>query len=83
MASSLDDGRAISRMQATVLAMERDRPRDAAGRRVQVVPRPDRPERRRVSFDDVVVVVCFFALIGIVLVGAVVTLLAWITAISR
>jgi hypothetical protein len=69
MASSLDDGRATSRVQATVLSMQRDRVWDSATRRVRVVPRPDRPGKRRISFDDVVVAICFLALIGIVVIA--------------
>jgi hypothetical protein len=67
-------------MQATVLRMPRDRVGRSATRRGQVVPRPDGPGNRRTSFDDVVVVLCFFALIGIGVVGGVVILLAWVAA---
>jgi hypothetical protein len=67
-------------MQATVRSMQRDRAGDSAARRVLVVPRPDGPGKRRPSFDDVVVVVCFFALIGIVVLGGALMLLSWVTA---
>ena len=67
-------------MQATVLSMQRDRVGDSDTRRVRGVPRPDGPGKRRISFDDVVVVVCFLALIGIVVLGGAMMLLSWVTA---
>jgi hypothetical protein len=67
-------------MQATVLRMPRDRVGRSVTRRGQVVPRPDRPGNRRTSFDDVVVVLCFLALIGIGVAGGVMILLAWVAA---
>jgi len=45
-----------------------------------MVPRPGGPGNSRTSFDDVVVVVCFLALIGIVVLGGVVMLLFSVTA---
>ena len=67
-------------MQATVPRMQRDRVWTSATRRGRVAPRPDGPGKRRVSFDDVVIVLCFLALIGIVVVGGVVMLLSWVSA---
>jgi hypothetical protein len=81
MASSLTGGRASPRMQATVLRMPRDGVGRSATPRGQVVSGPDGPGNRRTSFDDVVVVLCLFALIGLGVVGGVVILLAWVTAI--
>jgi hypothetical protein len=81
MASSLADGHATSGMQETVLSMQRDRVWNLATRRTRVAPRPDGSGKRRPSFDDVVVVVCFLALIGIVVIGGVVMLLSWVVAI--
>jgi hypothetical protein len=66
-------------MHATVPNMQRDLAWNSATRRGRVVPRPDGPGKRRISFDDVVVVLCFLALIGIVVVGGVVMLLSWVT----
>jgi hypothetical protein len=80
MASSLAGGHATRPSQATVPSMQRDRVWDSASRRGRVVPRPDGPDKRRISLDDVVVVLCFLALIGIVVVGGVVMLLAWVVA---
>jgi hypothetical protein len=80
MASSLPGGRASPRMQEPVLRLQRDRVGRSATRRGQVVPRSDGPGNRRTSFDDLVVVLCFLALIGIVIVGGVVMLLAWVAA---
>src|SRR5918995_6990407 len=80
MASSLAGGHATARMQATVPSLQRDRVWNSATRHDRVVPRPDGPGKRRISFDDVVVVLCFFALIGIVLVGGEVMLLSWVAA---
>jgi len=77
MASRLPGGHAS---QATVLSMQRDRVGDWATRRGRAVPGPDGSRKRRISFDDVVVVLCFLALIGIVVVGGVVMLLAWVAA---
>jgi hypothetical protein len=45
-----------------------------------MVPRRDPPGKGSISFDDVVVVVCFLALIGIVIIGGVLMLLFSITA---
>jgi hypothetical protein len=67
-------------MQAPMLHLQRDRVGRSATRRGQVVPRPDGPGNRRTSFDDVVVVLSFLALIGIAIVGGVVMLLAWVAA---
>jgi hypothetical protein len=49
-------------------------------RRVLVAARPDGPGERRPSFGDVIVVVCFLAIIGIVVIGGVVMLFSWVTA---
>jgi hypothetical protein len=67
-------------MRATVLSMQRDRVWNPATRRGRVAPRLDGPGERRHSFDDVIVVVCFLALIGIVVIGGTVMLLSWVTA---
>jgi hypothetical protein len=80
MASSLAGGHGTPPSQATVPSMQRNRVRDSATRRGRVVPRPDVPGKRRISLDDVVVVLCFLELIGIVVVGGVVMLLAWVVA---
>jgi hypothetical protein len=67
-------------MQEPVLRLQRDRVGRSATRRGQVVPRSDGAGNHRISFDDLVVVLCFLALIGIVIVGGVVMLLAWVAA---
>jgi hypothetical protein len=67
-------------MQEPVLRLQRDRVGRSATRRGQVVPRSDGAGNRRISFDDLVVVLCFLALIGTVIVGGVVMLLAWVAA---
>jgi hypothetical protein len=67
-------------MKTTVASLQRDRVGNSATHRGRLVPRPDGPGKRRISFDDAVVVFCFLALIGIVLVGGVVMLLAWVAA---
>jgi hypothetical protein len=80
MASSLAGGHTTPRMQAPVLSIQRDRVWNSATRRVRVAPRPDGLRKRRTSFDDVIVVVCFLVLIGIVVIGGAVMLLSWVTA---
>jgi hypothetical protein len=75
MASGLDDR---FRMHARVLRMQRDGVWNSATRRVEVVARPDRPSKSRISLDDVVVVVCFLSLIGIVVICGAVMLLSWV-----
>ena len=67
-------------MRETVLSMQGNRARDSAPRATRGVPSPDGARKRRTSFDDIVVVVCFLALIGIVVLGGALTLLSWITA---
>jgi hypothetical protein len=68
-------------MQVTVLSMQRDRVWDSATRRVRAVPSPDGSRgKRRTSFDEVFVVVCFLALIAVVVLGGAVMLLSWVTA---
>jgi hypothetical protein len=53
---------------------------DSATRRVRVVLGGDGPGKRRRSFDDVVVLVCFLALIGVAVLGGALMLLSWVTA---
>jgi hypothetical protein len=53
---------------------------DSATHRVRVVPRPDHPGERRISLDDVIVAVCFLALISLVLIGGPLMLLSRVTA---
>jgi hypothetical protein len=61
--------------------MQRDRVWDSATRRVRAVPSSDGGRgKRRTSFDEVVVVVCFLALIAVVVLGGAVMLLSWVTA---
>ena len=60
--------------------MERDRAWDSATRAAREVPRPDGAGKRRTTFDGIAVVVCFLVLIGIVVLGGALMLLAWITA---
>src|SRR5437870_1659526 len=67
------------RMRASVLRMQRDRAWDAP-RGAREATRPDRAGKGRTSFDDVAVVVCFLALIGIAVLGGALMLLSWITA---
>ena len=81
MASGLAGGHITPRMQVTVLSMQRDRVWDSATRRVRAVPSPDGSRgKRRTSFDEVFVVVCFLALIALVVLGGAVMLLSWVTA---
>lgn len=80
MASGLAGGHATPRIQAPVLNTQRDRVWNSTTRPVRVVPGPDGPGKRRLSADDVAVVVCFLALIVIVVLGGVVMLLSWVTA---
>jgi hypothetical protein len=62
-----------------VVSVQRDRAWISASRLVRAVSRTERPRERRTSFYDVVVVVCFLALIGIATLGGVVMLLSWVT----
>lgn len=72
MASGVASEHPMARMRTTVLSMQADR--DSAPRAVRELP------RRRTSFDDIAVVVCFLVLIGIVVLGGALMLLSWITA---
>ena len=54
---------------------------NSAARRVRPVSIPDGARgKRRTSFDEVFVVVCFLALIALVVLGGAVMLLSWVTA---
>jgi hypothetical protein len=79
MVSSLGGGQAEPRMQAPVRSVQRDRPWHAATRRGRAGPEPQGPSKRRVSFADVVVVVCFLVLVAMAVVGGVTMLLSWVT----
>jgi hypothetical protein len=63
-----------------VVSVQRDRPWNSASRLVREITRTERPRERRTSFYDVVVLVCFLALIGIATLGGVVMLLSWVAA---
>jgi hypothetical protein len=60
--------------------MQRDRVLDLATRGIRDVPTRDGAEKSRTVFGDVVVVVCFVALIGVAVLGGAMMLLSWITA---
>jgi hypothetical protein len=60
--------------------METDRAWNSATRRARAASRPRGPGKRRPSFEDVLVVVCFLALIGIAAIGGAVIFLSWVTA---
>jgi hypothetical protein len=53
---------------------------DSATRGARSVSRPDRASKGRTSFDEIAVVVCFVALIAVVVLGGALMLLSWITA---
>ena len=81
MASSLTCGQAALRMQATVPNMQRERVWNSVTRRsVRVVHGSDGAGSRRTALDDGVPVVCFLALVGVVVVGGLLMLFAWVTA---
>src|SRR5262245_45074408 len=80
MVSSVAGEYRMSRTQATVLTMQRERARDWLSRHVREVPKPDGAGKRRGYFDDVTVVVWVVALIGIVVLCGAVILLALISA---
>jgi hypothetical protein len=80
MASGLTGEHPISRMQATVLRMQRERARDSVTRRVRERPKPGDAGKRRRHFDDVAVVVWVVALIGIVVLCGAVMVLSLISA---
>ena len=60
--------------------MQRDRAWNSAARGAREVAGPDGVVKRRTSFDDIAVVICFLALIGIVVLGGALMLLSWIAA---
>jgi hypothetical protein len=66
-------------MQTTVARVQRDHASSSRASLVRGTPRTEDPRSRRTSFYDVVIVVCFLALIGIAALGGVVMLLSWVT----
>jgi hypothetical protein len=65
-----------------VVSVQRDRAWTSASRLVRATSRTEAPRERRTSvyFYDVVVVLCFLALIVIATLGGVLMLLSWVTA---
>ena len=73
----------MSRVQTTVLAPRRDQASDTATRHIAEVPTRESSERGRSSFHnvyDVIVVVCFLALLALVVFGGAVMFLSRVTA---
>src|SRR5262245_19812058 len=67
MASSLAGGQSTPPRQATVPRVQSAW--DASTHRVRAGPSPDHRGERRTSLNDIIVAVCFLALIGLVLIG--------------
>src|SRR5215470_7450715 len=80
MASSVAGEYPMSRMQATVFTMQRERARGWVRRHVREVSKPDGAGKRRRYFDDVAVIVWVVALIGIVMLCGAVIVLGLISA---
>src|SRR5262249_42571907 len=78
MASSVPGEPSPSRVQATILGMQRER--DWAPRRVREIARPEGAGKRRSYLDDVAVAVWGVALIGIVLLASALLVLSVISA---
>src|SRR5262245_46959665 len=67
-------------MQATARSVRRDQVWASATPGSREVPSPDGAAKGHTSFDDVVIVLSFLALIAIVVFGSAVMLLSWMSA---
>jgi hypothetical protein len=82
MASRLAGGHATPQVQSTPPSVQRDRAWNSLPPRVRVVTKTGGQAYDRGSFVDVVVLVCLLALVGTVVLGALVMLLSWFGALS-
>jgi hypothetical protein len=80
MASNAVGSHPTPQMRATVRRMHRDPPWESATRSDQKLRRPDGPEKRQLRLNEVAVVVCLLALIGVSILGGALMLLSWMTA---
>jgi hypothetical protein len=80
MASGVVWGQATFRMLGTVAMLQRDQLWNSVARRRQRVAAGSEGVRRRhVAFGDGILVVCLFALGGLLLLGSLLMLLSWVT----
>jgi len=80
MASGVVWGQATFRMLGTVAMLQRDHVWNSGTRRRQRVAAGSGGVRRRhLAFGDGILVVCLFALGGLLLLGSVLMLLSWVT----
>jgi hypothetical protein len=78
MALGLAWGLATFRMLGTVSMLQRDR--SFARHRGRLGLGSDGVDRRRITFNDGIVCVCFLVLVGLVVLGSLLMLLSWVTA---